>query len=49
MSVKSTLLLVGGICAAAAGWLVWGPKRVSQVEDLAHQLEGAWADHHTRV
>lgn len=49
MSVKNALLLIGGVCAAAAGWIVLGSRRVSQVEDLAHQLEGAWADHHTQV
>ncbi len=48
-TMKSFLLLVGGMCAAAAGFLVWGPKRRQPVEDLAHKLEQAWADHHTVV
>ena len=47
--MKGFLLMVGGVCAAAAGWIVWGPKRVEPVLELAHQLENAWADHHTRV
>jgi|GEM_PF-5583082 len=39
---KSTLVLLGGVCAAAAGWLVWGQKRTAKVNDLARQLEEAW-------
>jgi hypothetical protein len=45
--MKKLLFVVGGVCAAAAGWLVWRPKRVEPVAELAHQLENAWADHHT--
>jgi len=47
--MKRILLAVGGICAAAAGLLVWGGTRTPKVEDLAHKLEDAWADHHTVV
>ena len=47
--MKNLLLVIGGICAAAAGIIVWGPKRVEPVEELAHKLENAWADHHTVV
>ncbi len=47
--MKNVLLLVGGFCAAAAGFLVWGCKRTPPVELLAHRLEEAWADHHTVV
>ncbi len=47
--MKSLMWLVGGLCAAAAGFLVWGPKRVAPVQELAHRLEEAWADHHTTV
>lgn len=47
--MKNLLLVIGGICAAAAGFIVWGPKRVEPVRELAHQLENAWADHHTVV
>ncbi len=43
------LLMVGGICAAAACFLVLGPNRAPRVDKLAHQLEDAWADHHTVV
>ena len=48
-AMKKIVWLVGGLCAAAAGFLVWGPKRVQPVEELAHRLEDAWADHHTQV
>ena len=47
--MKKVLWAMAGICAAGAGWIVWGPKRVKPVQDLADQLESAWADHHTRV
>jgi hypothetical protein len=47
--MKSVLLLVGGCCAAAAGFLVWNRNRTQPVELLAHRLEEAWADHHTVV
>lgn len=47
--MKKMFLIVGGVCAAAAGFLVLGAKRVQPVEELAHRLEAAWADHHTVV
>jgi hypothetical protein len=47
--MKKFLWVVGGVCAAAAGFLVLGRKRVEPVEDLAHRLEEAWGDHHTTV
>ena len=47
--MKKLIWLVGGVCAAAAGFLVLGRKRVEPVEVLAHRLEEAWADHHTSV
>lgn len=47
--MKKLFLVLGGICAAAAGFIVWGPKRREPVEELAHKLEAAWADHHTVV
>lgn len=47
--MKSFLWLVGGVCAAAAGFLVWGAKRREPVEQLAHSLEEAWAGHNTVV
>jgi hypothetical protein len=47
--MKKLVWLVGGMAAAAAGFLVWGSKRVQPVEELAHRLENAWADHHTVV
>ncbi len=47
--MKKALWLVGGCCAAVAGFLVFGSKRPQPVEDLAHRLEAAWSDHHTVV
>ncbi len=47
--MKNVLWMVGGICAAAAGFLVWCSQRTQPVELLAHRLEEAWADHHTVV
>ena len=41
------LWVLGGMCAAAAGLLVWSPYKIKPVEDLAHSLQDAWADHHT--
>jgi hypothetical protein len=49
VTVKSILWTMGGICAAAAGLLVWSPYKIKPVEDLAHSLQDAWADHHTVV
>ena len=43
------LLIVGGACAAAACFLAFGPRRTPRVDELAHRLEDAWADHHTTV
>ena len=45
--MKSFLITLGGLCAAAACILVWGPRHNQPVEQLAHRLEEAWADHHT--
>ncbi len=47
--MKNFFLLLGGLCAATAGFIVWGPKRREPVDELAHKLEAAWADHHTVV
>jgi hypothetical protein len=47
--MKRFIWALGGVCAAAAGLLVWGPKKRPNVEALAHSLEDAWADHHTNV
>lgn len=47
--MKSFLWMLSGLCLAAVGIVVWGPKRNRPVADLAHQLESAWADHHTVV
>ncbi|HEV2645466.1 MAG TPA: hypothetical protein VGU46_03785 [Acidobacteriaceae bacterium] len=47
--MKRILWTMGGFCAAAAGILVWNRYRTPTVEDMAHSLEEAWADHHTTV
>ena len=47
--MKRVIWTVGGLCAAATGFLVWGSTRKPNVEELAHVLEDAWADHHTVV
>ena len=47
--MKKLVWLVGGMAAATVGFLVWDAKRVKPVEELAHRLEDAWADHHTVV
>ena len=49
MALKKSLWVIGGVCAAAAGWIVLGPKRTQAVQDLARQLETAWSDHHTEA
>lgn len=47
--MKKFLFLVGGVAAAAAGFLFWSKKQRAPVDELAHRLEEAWADHHTVV
>jgi len=45
--MKRVIWTIGGICAAAAGLLVWIRSRPGDVEQLAHKLENAWADYRT--
>jgi membrane glycosyltransferase len=45
--MKGFCWMVAGFSAAAMGFIVWGPKRIKPVEELAHRLETAWSDHHT--
>jgi hypothetical protein len=47
--MKKVLWAIGGICAATAGFLVFGSRRIQPVDEMAKQLESAWADHHTVV
>ncbi|MGA7155887.1 MAG: hypothetical protein WBY53_03525 [Acidobacteriaceae bacterium] len=47
--MKNVLYLISGMAAAMVGFLVWHRTRVQPVEELAHRLEDAWADHHTVV
>jgi hypothetical protein len=49
ITMKNFLWVVGGLCAAATGFIVWGPKRIKPVQELAERLEMAWGDHHTVV
>jgi heme/copper-type cytochrome/quinol oxidase subunit 4 len=44
-----TTYLLGGMLTAMAVWLVYRGQQPREVEVLAHRLEEAWADHHTRV
>jgi hypothetical protein len=48
--MKSLLYLVGGASIAVA-YVLFMKKQQTQVpapvEDLAHKLQDAWADHHT--
>ncbi len=47
--MKSFLWMIGGFCAAALGFLIWAPGRDHPIQELARNLEIAWADHHTVV
>lgn len=46
-SLKTFLWIVGGVCGAAVGIMIWNRGRGEPVEELAHRLESAWSDHHT--
>jgi len=47
--MKNLLLLVcgAGLAAFAMVWKLRAGKRQEPVEELAHRLQDAWADHHT--
>jgi hypothetical protein len=48
--MKNLLYLIAGITASMAFLIARNRANVSQpvpVEELAHRLEDAWADHHT--
>jgi len=47
--MKTFFWTLGGICAAAAGVIVLNRQQRNAVPELAHQLEAAWASHHTVV
>ncbi len=47
--MKKAFLLTCGLCAAAAGFLMWNKKQRAPVDELARRLQDAWADHHTTV
>ena len=44
MRVKKILWVLGGMCAAAAGFLAWGARRSEPVEDLARRADEAKPD-----
>jgi hypothetical protein len=39
LRIKKMFWLVGGLCAAAAGFLAWGARRSEPVADLARRME----------
>jgi len=41
--------LIGSFFAAMAVLLIYRSSQPREIEVLAHRLEDAWADHHTRV
>ncbi len=43
--MKKILFVIGGVCAAAAGFLVFGTKRMQPVHVMEYQVEAAWIDH----
>jgi hypothetical protein len=47
--MKNFLLVVSGLAGASACFLMLNAARRQPVEELAHRLEAAWADHHTVV
>jgi hypothetical protein len=47
--MKKFLWAAAAVCGAMAGVMIWCQGRNEPVEDLAHRLESAWADHHTVV
>ena len=48
-AMKSFIWMAGAFCAAGIGLLIWSPGRNRPIQELAHNLEVAWADHHTVV
>ena len=45
--MKKFIFLVAGIAGAAACILITRSRSPRSIDDLAHDLQGAWADHHT--
>ncbi len=49
--MKSFLFMLAGVTAALAYYIAnqkaAQPRLAAPVEDLAHKLQDAWADHHT--
>jgi ABC-type transport system involved in cytochrome c biogenesis permease subunit len=47
--MKTFFWVAGAVCGAVAGVMIWNRQRGEPVDELAHRLESAWADHHTVV
>ncbi len=47
--MRNTLFLIAGLTAAAAYFLITRNQEPRSVDELAHKLQEAWADHHTVV
>jgi len=47
--MKKVVLLLAGIAAAAGCILVTRSRTTRSIDDLATNLQEAWADHHTVV
>ena len=45
--MKTVFWVAGAVCGAVAGLMIWNRRGNEPVEDLAHRLEAAWADHNT--
>jgi hypothetical protein len=45
--MKKAFYLLAGIAAAAACILITRSRSPRSIDDLAHNLQDAWADHHT--
>ncbi len=47
--MKIIFSTICGLFASAICLIIWVPRRRRPLEELAHRLELAWADHHTIV
>jgi hypothetical protein len=46
-TMKRIVFVLAGIAAAAACVLITRSRSPRSIDDLAHNLQDAWADHHT--
>ena len=47
--MKNCIFAIAGICAAAAGLLVWGAKRTPNLQDIPPSFDEPWADGQTAI